>query len=85
MLVHLNILLKMYVRAARTTSQECSMTLKVRYRAESISRALNRSNKMATRPTWNTKVLDSINRMMIRLRRMAVSCILCERRENVCV
>lgn len=39
---------------------------------------------MATRPTWNTKVLDSINRMMIRFRRMAVSWILCERRENVC-
>lgn len=39
---------------------------------------------MATRPTWNTKVLDSINRMMIRFRRMAVSCILWERGEKVC-
>lgn len=39
---------------------------------------------MAIRPTWNTKVLDSINRMMIRFRRMAVSWILCEGREKVC-
>ena len=34
---------------------------------------------MATRPTWNTKVLNSINRMMIRLNRMAMSWILLER------
>lgn len=38
---------------------------------------------MATRPTWNTKVLDSINRMMIRLSRMAVSWILREERVSV--
>lgn len=38
---------------------------------------------METRPTWNTKVLDSINRMMIRLSRMAVSWILREERVSV--
>lgn len=36
---------------------------------------------MATRPTWNTKVLKSISRMMIRLNRMAMSWIL-EREEG---
>lgn len=38
---------------------------------------------MATRPTWNTKVLDSINRMMIRFSRMAVSWMLREGSECV--
>lgn len=38
---------------------------------------------MATRPTWNTKVLDSISRMMIRFSRMPVSWIL--RGKRVCV
>lgn len=36
---------------------------------------------MATRPTRKTKVLDSINRMMIRFSRIAVSWILSEERE----
>lgn len=35
---------------------------------------------METRPTWKTNVLDSINRMMIRFRRMAVSWILSGKR-----
>lgn len=37
---------------------------------------------MATRPTWNTKVLNSISRTMIRLNRMAMSWMLSKKKES---
>lgn len=44
--------------------------------ADSISKPLNLSSNRATRPTWNTYVLNIISRMMITLNRMAISWIL---------
>lgn len=59
-----------------TRSQEWRQMLRIKYRNENTSSALKRSMSSDTSPTWKTYVLNIISRMMIMLKRMAMSWIL---------